>query len=233
MRPHGRARANSKNPQAFAICDNCGFLWNHSALRWQYDWAGNKLINKRQLVCRRCNDNPQNQLRAIILPADPVPVMNPRVQNYAAASDDIRQTSGQNTIDPVTGIPIITGNIRVTQTDQSRAMQEVGNPLGLDPTFSPLPAIDVTSVSASSPYVVTVSTVDDHGLATGNNIGIEGLTATTAMGAFTIVVTSTTTFTYKTNLAMSVGSISTPTTRLVKMIVGLPYGMAEIPKTGT
>ena len=85
MRPHGRAKVNSKAPTAWAICDACQFLFNHSELRWQMAWAGNKLINTKQLVCRRCNDIPQTQLRAIVLPADPMPVMNPRVNNWQAA----------------------------------------------------------------------------------------------------------------------------------------------------
>ena len=74
----GRARVSSKNPQALAVCDRCSMWYNHSDLAWQYDWGGASLINKRILVCQPCNDIPQNQLRAIVLPADPVPVMNPR-----------------------------------------------------------------------------------------------------------------------------------------------------------
>jgi len=29
MRPHGRARVSARNPRALAICDRCGFLYNH------------------------------------------------------------------------------------------------------------------------------------------------------------------------------------------------------------
>ena len=82
MRPHGRARVSSRNPRAFAICDRCGFLMNHDRLSWQFDWAGASLINKRILVCETCNDVPQQQLRAIVLPADPVPIMNARPEQY-------------------------------------------------------------------------------------------------------------------------------------------------------
>lgn len=46
------------------------------------DWAGTTLINKQLLVCRPCYDRPQEQLRAIVLPADPVPIRNPRPQNF-------------------------------------------------------------------------------------------------------------------------------------------------------
>lgn len=114
MRPHGRARVSTRSPQAFAICDRCGFLYNHASLRWQYDWRGASMQNTRQLVCQTCLDRPQEQQRALVVPADPMPVMNPRTQNYQSASADVRTTSGQNTIDPVTGIPVIGGAERET-----------------------------------------------------------------------------------------------------------------------
>lgn len=113
MRPHGRASVSSRNPRAFAVCDRCGFLANHVRLQWQYDWAGASLINKRILVCDTCNDVPQSQLRAIIIAADPVPVQNPRIQNYREASEDIRTTQG-NTVDSRTGLPVIGGDQRET-----------------------------------------------------------------------------------------------------------------------
>ena len=113
MRPHGRARVSSRNPRAFAICDRCGFLYNHINLQWQYDWAGASLINRRILVCDECLDTPQQQLRAIVVPADPVPILNPRVQDYVTAETNYRYTQG-NTVDPTTGLPVIGGAILQT-----------------------------------------------------------------------------------------------------------------------
>lgn len=78
MRPHGRARADRHHPRAWAVCDGCGFLFNKSDLQWQYEWAGNKLVNQNFLVCDTCYDEPQEQLRSIVLPADPTPIVNPR-----------------------------------------------------------------------------------------------------------------------------------------------------------
>ena len=124
----GRARTSSTNPQAHAICDRCGFRYNHVDLQWQFDWAGASLINKRILVCNTCNDTPQQQLRAIIVPADPVPIMNPRVQDFVVASTDSRTTSGQNTVDPITGLPVPGGDTRITQDDNTRVMQQTGEP---------------------------------------------------------------------------------------------------------
>jgi hypothetical protein len=126
----GRARVSAKNPQAAAICDRCGFVYNHVNLKWQYDWAGASLINKRMLVCNTCYDVPQEQLRAIVVPADPMPIINPRVQDFVTAEQNTRVTSGQNTTDPVTGIPIINGDTRVTQDDSVRVTQQTGEPPG-------------------------------------------------------------------------------------------------------
>lgn len=130
MRPHGRARVSSRNPQAFATCDRCGFLTNHSRLQWQYDWRGASLQNLRILVCDSCLDAPQQQLRALVVPADPVPIQNPRTQDYVSAETNYRTTSGQNTVDPVTGIPVPGGDNRVTQAGDNRVPQQTGEPPG-------------------------------------------------------------------------------------------------------
>lgn len=129
MRPHGRARVSARNPRAFGICDRCGFLYNHINLQWQYDWAGASLINKRILVCNECNDVPQQQLRAIVVPADPVPIQNPRTQDYVTASTDYRTTQG-NTVNAQTGIPVPGGDTRITQNDDTRVTQQTGEPPG-------------------------------------------------------------------------------------------------------
>jgi hypothetical protein len=109
----GRARVSARNPRAAAQCDRCGFIYNHSDLSWQYDWAGASLINKRILVCEQCNDVPQQQLRAIVVPADPVPIQNPRIMDYRGAEVDLRTTQG-NTVNQPTGIPVIGGDTRET-----------------------------------------------------------------------------------------------------------------------
>lgn len=126
----GRARVSASSPQAAAVCDRCGFVYQHSSLRWQFDWAGASLINKRLLVCNPCYDTPQQQLRAIVVPADPMPIINPRVQNFVTAETSTRYTSGQNTVDPVTGIPVIGGNVRITQDDKNRVTQQTGEAPG-------------------------------------------------------------------------------------------------------
>ena len=126
----GRVRVSSRSPRAAAQCDRCSFLYNHSDLRWQFDYAGAGLINKRILVCRRCEDLPQNQLRAFVVPADPMPIQNPRVPNYVQAASNTRVTSGQDTIDPATGIPVPGGDIRTTEEDNTRVTQQTGEAPG-------------------------------------------------------------------------------------------------------
>jgi len=82
-RPHGRARVSAISPRAFAVCDRCKFTYNHIDLQWQYDWRGNSLQNLRTLVCDRCLDVPQPQLRAKRITIDPIPIMNARVETYS------------------------------------------------------------------------------------------------------------------------------------------------------
>lgn len=78
----GRAIASSRRPVAFAVCDRCGTWFNHNRLHWQHEFSGNKLINIRLLVCRSCLDVPQEQLKARNVPADPMPIRNPRPEAF-------------------------------------------------------------------------------------------------------------------------------------------------------
>ncbi len=89
MRQHGRATVNARHPRAFAICDRCSALYNHDQLQWQFQWIAVKLQNIRLLVCESCLDKPQEQLRTIVLPPDPVPIMNARPENYVDADNPL------------------------------------------------------------------------------------------------------------------------------------------------
>lgn len=126
----GRARTSARSPQAHAICDRCGFRYNHVNLKWQFDWSGASLVNRRMLVCNSCYDEPQQQLRAIVIPADPVPIQNPRIEYFVNAETNNRTTSGQNSVDPTTGLPVIGGNNRITQSDGNRVTQQTGEAPG-------------------------------------------------------------------------------------------------------
>ena len=246
MRPHGRAKVSARNPRAFGICDRCGFLYNHINLQWQYDWAGASLINKRILVCDECNDVPQSQLRAIVVPADPVPILNPRIQDYGTAESDYRITQG-NTTNQQTGIPVPGGDTRITQNDDVRVVQEIGGTRadrsqqpGLDQNavmplegttayYVTLPLLSVTSNGAG---IATVTCSSAHNLASGAQISVEGLSTATANGFYTITVTTGTAFTYQLNPVLSAGSLLTSTAKMVTANAGLPYNFADVPQTG-
>ena len=241
MRATGRASVSSRNPRAFGICDRCGFLYNHDRLQWQFDYAGAGLINKRILVCRPCLDTPQAQLRAIVLPADPVPIENPRVQDYAAAETDNVAINAPTVTDFWTGIPIPSTTDIVTQDGQNVTMQVVGRPRGLNqnavmPLFNQtnyrvvLSPLSVSSQSGTSTITVTFSS--PHGLNTNDQIAVEGLSNNSADGIYSITVTTATAFTYQVNNAIPAGSLLQGTTLMVTALVGLPYNYNQIPITG-
>ena len=74
----GRAVTNPGSPRAFGTCDRCGIWYNLHKLKWQREWAGTQLVNRGWLVCDGCLDEPNPQLKARLMPPDPVPVRNPR-----------------------------------------------------------------------------------------------------------------------------------------------------------
>jgi len=144
----GRAKTSSKSPQAHAICDRCAFRYNHVDLNWQYDWAGASLINRRILVCKRCCDTPQEQLRAIVIAADPVPVVNPRTEPFLQNSTDYRQISGFNTVNSATGIPVPGCDTRTTENDDPRVTQSTGAPA---PSLNEEPGTDPNAPGDNDP----------------------------------------------------------------------------------
>lgn len=81
--PTGHAKVNARSPEAQGCCDRCYRNFSLRSLSWQFQWAGVKLQNLRLLVCCECLDTPMPQLKSIIIPADPVPVLNPRPEQYA------------------------------------------------------------------------------------------------------------------------------------------------------
>jgi len=85
--PKGHARVDPQHPAAFAMCDMCGFQYNHRDLRWEMQWRGNKIEKTGFLVCPTCWDEPNPTLRPKVLPPDPVPVLNPRPGDYLIEQD--------------------------------------------------------------------------------------------------------------------------------------------------
>lgn len=84
-------KVDATDPVAFAQCDRCGFWRNRTDLVFQNAWAGTHLYSTGDLVCAdRCYDIPNEQLRTIILPPDPPPVINARVPNFAYEEQTVR-----------------------------------------------------------------------------------------------------------------------------------------------
>lgn len=109
-----RARVDPGNPAAFATCDGCGFVTNLNRLRWQYEWAGPKLINKRVLRCELCDQVPNETLRTIILPPDPDPILNARIEGYALdEAPGLRVTAGRHALRIILRAPGVRGGARV------------------------------------------------------------------------------------------------------------------------
>jgi hypothetical protein len=239
-RPHGRARVNPKSPAAFGICDRCGFLYNHRDLMWQFDWGGASLINKRILVCTPCNDKPQNQLRAIVLPADPIPILNPRVELYSEAETDTRVVITGSYVDPITGLTVQTYETRVTEDGNTRVEQEIGPPQGYDsnavmPLYGNVQfgyKLPVISMVSDGYETITVTCSYAHGLVTGSQVSVEGTTTPQSSGFFSVNVVSATVFTYYIQSPQPSGSVLGSSTVIKTVIVGLPYGMTTLPKTG-
>lgn len=94
---------------AWSTSDFNGQIYNHRDMVWQYQYAGPNLINLRYLVGADEADVPAEFLRTIILPPDPVPTFNARIENYADDENSYRSTTEDG--------------IRATQNDDLRIVQ--------------------------------------------------------------------------------------------------------------
>jgi len=90
----GHAITNPRMPRAFGVCDRCSRWFNLVRLRYQHEWQGTKIINTRKRVCADCMDRLQPQLKARLMPPDPVPVYDPRPENFTGSRFDPSPRSG-------------------------------------------------------------------------------------------------------------------------------------------
>lgn len=81
-RPHSFVSVDPSAPRAAGVCDRCGSWYQLNQLKKQYQWFGTALSWTGFLVCCRCLDVPTIQRKAIVVPADPIPVLNPRVEHF-------------------------------------------------------------------------------------------------------------------------------------------------------
>jgi len=249
----GRAKTSSKNPQAHAICDRCGFRYNFVDLRVQFEWRGPVLgpIGKI-FVCDTCYDEPQEQLRAFTLPADPVPIVNARPELYPQDSTDYIGVGTTTTAYP-SGIPVISQNVLGATSTQAIIPQPIGpnsrpnakgqlNPsvIGADPNAQMTPVkattwarrIPITSIVANGSPIVTVNCSVTHQLTSGMQTAIWGTSNPLIYGIYSVTVTTATVFTVQANANVPSGSVGTPTTIVQTVNIGLPWDMTTVPQTG-
>jgi hypothetical protein len=229
----GRARTSAKNPQAFAVCDRCGIWYNRVDLQWQFEWRGAALQNLFIAVCKRCLDVPQEQNRAITLPADPVPIFMPRVESFADNETDYRTVSAPPVIDPATGLPLPSKTLRVTEDCKNRTVEPFGIPSGeIQAAVMPYgvnntqygDVLQILSVTSDGSSTVTVTCSAVHNLQTNDQVSVEGLNFGPACGMYSVVVTTATAFTYMTYGSNPSDSLLTSTTRIITCLIGLPLG---------
>ena len=82
---YGNARVSPSHPEAAGKCDRCQFIYSLRDLRFQREWAGTEIITLNLRVCPTCYDEPSPAKRTIFIKPDPVPVQNPRPEDYSVA----------------------------------------------------------------------------------------------------------------------------------------------------
>jgi hypothetical protein len=222
------------------VCQRCGIWYNREVLTFQYDWRGSQLQNLFILVCPPCLDIPQEQLRAITLPADPVPIFYPSVEDFDQDETDYRAVSAPTVYDPVTGIPIPSTTLRVTEDCQNRSVTPFGRPVGLSPA-AVMPydgavqkafgvVLPLLSVIGDGSAIVAVTCYSVHGLKTNDQINVQGLSVAAACGSYSVTVVTATAFTYMTYGSIPAGNLLTSTASMLTCLVGLPRSYQQIPK---
>lgn len=114
---HGRARVNPSKPVSFAVCDRCSFWYNITDLHWQFQYAGPNLQNLHLLVCDKCLDEPQPQLKPRILPPDPMPTLNARPENFLIDDFNYQTADNESIITADDGEPLVTQNVANNRED--------------------------------------------------------------------------------------------------------------------
>jgi hypothetical protein len=208
-------------------------MWyNRVDLTFQFEWRGAQLQNTYILVCKRCLDIPQEQLRAITLPADPTPIFYPSVENFDESRSNYRSLAAPTVLDPKTGIPIPGTTLRITEDNQNRAIDPFGLPVGLNQN-AVMPyngatqqhfgvALAVLSVIADDSATVAVTCSAVHGLQNNSQVAVDGLSWSPACGFYSVTVTTATAFTYMTYGSNPAGSLMQPGTLITTCLVGLP-----------
>lgn len=211
----GRASTSSVRPQAFAVCDRCALWFNRVNLTNQMAYRGAALMPTNMYVCNACYDRPNAQNRAITLPADPVPIMQPRTEPFLYdATEDQTVPYGE----PVGLEPYAV------------------SPMGVDPVTGVYRAygVDVQplSVISNGTTAVAVTCRAAHGLVTNDQVAASGLANKLADGFFSVSVSGAMSFSYTTFSVVPTGSLLAAHSRIVTVLIGLPRGSTTITQVG-
>ena len=160
----GRARISMRQPRAMGECDRCSRWNNHASMVRQFQWSGNALVDTGLLVCRDCADRPQQQLRSIILPPDPRPIINARPSPN---------------VTPIAWRPVPVTAAYLTDEYGNVITDEYGNPIALD--------VDATT---TTPAAVLPTSPENQGFTVYNLDSIGWRTYPTAKAAVLAEVAS-------------------------------------------
>lgn len=105
--PTGRARVSARSPRAIGVCDRCGTWYNHNQLRQQVIVAGTGFQTIPLLVCYRCYDIPNLNLLTILIPPDPIPIYNPRPEQYDVEVPSFLMVENRSTLLTESGSALI------------------------------------------------------------------------------------------------------------------------------
>lgn len=127
----GRARVSSRHPEAFGVCQRCGFWYQRRELQNQMEWRGAALLPIWLFVCQRCYDTPFEPDRAFIPPPDPVPIQLALPEDFSVATSVMGLTDPP-AVDASTGIPVSPSTGMQTTDGVLMAPTPTGRPPGYD-----------------------------------------------------------------------------------------------------
>lgn len=240
----GRAHTNPSAPAAKGVCQRCGSWVQRSSMLNQMEYRGAGLLPIGIWVCQRCYDRPNAQFMAIVLPADPVPVILPFPEPFQADETNYMALTTGSSIDPVSGLPVPSGVTMATTSGLAMTMMPYGRPVGLDQrAVMPLATVDgvvehfgvplspLSIIGNGTPTVAVTFSVA-HGLATDDQIAVEGLTSPLANGFFSVTVTGAMSLTYQTYSNIPSGSLLGARVLMITARVGLPLGYLVLQQVG-
>lgn len=109
----------------------CGFWFQRRELQNQIAWRGAALLPTWVFVCQTCYDTPNEQDRAVVWPADPVPITLALPEDFSVANS-VMGLAATGAVDPSTGIPISPTTGMATVDGITMAPTPTGRPPGYD-----------------------------------------------------------------------------------------------------